>query len=136
MSLKVPYASTLKGLDLLVAAWLEGATLRLYSNNHTPADADTVGDYTECTFPGYAAISLTGWSGAALNGSNKAETVLGPQTFTGGSIVTPEDIYGIFVTDVDGDLIDAEINPAGVVSMSLAGQTYSYTPKFTLKSEF
>lgn len=136
MALKIPYDSTLEFLDSLVANLLDGADLHLYSNNHAPANADVVGDYTECTFPGYAAINLTGWPSASLDASNRASVELALQTFTGGTIITPEDIYGIYVTDAVGNLLYAELNPAGVVSMASNGQSFSYLPRFTFKSTF
>jgi len=136
VALKVPEASSVAMLEALRLAVMMDYDLRLYSNNHTPADGDDVTDYTECTFPGYAAIGMSTWSAAALNADGKAETSEVTQTFTGGAIITPQNIYGIFVTDLGGDLVYAELNPGGVVSMAVAGQTYSYLPRFTLASEF
>jgi len=137
MSLKIPYASTLVILDAIIAEILEDCTLRLYSNNHVPANADDVTDYTECTFPGYAGIPLAGWSAAALNASNKAETELPMQVFTAGVIVTPQDVYGVYVTyNVDGSLIDAELDASGPIEINSTGQSYGYLPRFTFKSEF
>jgi len=135
MAIKVPWDSSLPFLQAQIDNVLEGATLRLYSNNHTPADADDVTDYTECTFPGYLAIVLTGWNAAALNVDNKAATDLAAQIFTGGAIITPEDIYGIYVTAPGGALLYAEEDPTGPTSMALPGQTYAYTPRFTDDSE-
>jgi len=136
MALKVPELSTIPLLDALQANYLDTCVLRLYSNNHTPTDADVVGDYTECTFPGYAPINMNVWTSAVLNADDKAEIEEPIQTFTAGAIVTPQDVYGIYVTDAGGDLVYAELNPAGVVVMSVAGQTYSYLPRVTLASEF
>jgi len=137
VSLKIPYLSTLTILDAITAAILENCTLRLYSNNHVPNNADDVTDYTEASFPGYAGISLAGWSAAALNASNKAETELPIQVFTAGVIVTPEDIYGVYVTyDPDGSLIDAELDASGPITIASTGQSYGYLPRFTFKSEF
>jgi len=137
VALKVPFDASLIVLMTIRDSLLMNCTLRLYSNNHTPADGDDVTDYTEATFPGYAGIPMTTWSAAALNASNKAEVAEAAQIFTAGVIITPEDIYGIFVTDdSSGDLIYAEENPAGPVTMSAFGQTFSYLPRFTLDSEF
>jgi hypothetical protein len=136
MALKVPFAASLVFLDACILSPLTGCKLRAYSNNHAPADGDTAGSYTECTFPGYAALTLTTWSAAALDGSNKASTAVSIQTWTAGSIVTPQNVYGIYVTTSAGVLLYAELNPGGVVSISTPGQTYSYTPVFTEKSEF
>lgn len=137
MSLKIPYASTLQVQDVITAEILEDCTLRLYQNNHVPANADVVGDYTESTFPGYAGIPLAGWSAAVLNSSNKAETELPMQIFTAGVIVTPQDVYGIFVTfNPTGALVYAELDASGPITISTPGQSYGYLPRFTYKSEF
>lgn len=137
MSLKVPYASTLFLLDQIITAVLDDCTLRLYVNNHVPANGDTIADYTEATFPGYAAIPFGSWPAASLNPSNKASTELALQVFTAGVVITPEDVYGIFVThDGTGDLVYAELDAAGPVTISTPGQSYGYLPRFTLKSEF
>jgi hypothetical protein len=136
MSLKVPFAGSLKLLTAIITSSLSTAILRSYSNNHVPADGDVAATYTENTYPGYAGIALNAWSIPALDGSNKASTNMPSQVWTGGAIITPQNIYGVYVTDAGGNLLYAELNPAGVVSMAVAGQTYAYTPVFTLKSEF
>jgi hypothetical protein len=135
MALKVPTAASLVFLDGTILAVLAGAKLHSYSNNHTPAGTDTVSDYTENTYPGYAAITIPTWIAAALIGG-KASTTVAQQTWTAGSIVTPQNVYGIYVTTAAGVLLYGEINPGGVVSMAIPGQTYSYTPVFTEASEF
>lgn len=138
MALKEPYDSTLQINDTIIAALLEGGELRLYSNNHTPANGDALdgSDYTECTFPGYAAITLTGWPASSLDASNRASSQLAFQTFTAGTIVSPEDVYGIYVMSVGGDLVYAELNPGGVVSIAVTGQVFQYRPVYTHKSTF
>lgn len=136
MALKIPFASTLKINDAIIATLIEGGSLRLYSNNHPPADGDVAGDYTECTFPSYAPKTLTGWPASTLDGSNRASSALAFQTWTAGTIVSPEDVYGIFLLDVDGDLAYAELNPGGVVSIATTGQVFQYKPVFTYKSTF
>jgi len=136
MALVYAESGTLGALQAVIDEQLEGAELHLYSNNHTPLAGDTVADYDECTFDGYAAIPLVGWTAPAILLSGKAGTDLGPQTFTAGGSVTPEDVYGIYVTDSLGVLVYAELNPAGLVVMSVPGQEYSYTPVVTLVSEF
>lgn len=137
MSLKIPYDSTLMFLNNLITSLLDDCTLRLYSNNHVPANTDDVTDYTEATFPGYAAIPILSWPAASLDGSNKASTELAMQVWTAGVIITPQDIYGVFVTwDGDGSLVYAELDAAGPVSIASTGQSYGYLPRVTFKSEF
>jgi len=136
MSIKVPYLASLQYTDAVTAALLENAELCLFKNNYTPINTTILSDLTEANFTGYSRITLTGWSAAALDANNKAATSLGPQTFTCSGGATPNDIYGIFVLTSGGALLYAERNPAGAVTINTAGQTFSYTPKFTGISEF
>jgi hypothetical protein len=64
MSLKVVNGGESLALQYLVnkATTPEDLDLCLYTNNHTPADPDVIGGYTEATGFGYALITLTGAS--------------------------------------------------------------------------
>lgn len=134
MALKIPFASTLEILDAIVAAKLDGAKLRQYVNNHTPANGDVTANYTQAAYPGYAEITLTGWPAAALDGSNRASVALALRTWTAGAVVTPEDVFGIYVVSAAGNLLYAEKDPSGPITVSTAGQVTGYVPVFTYKS--
>jgi len=136
MSIKVPYGASLQYTDAIITELLDGAELALFKNNYTPINSSILSNFTEANFTGYSRITLSGWSAAALDANNKAATSLGPQTFTCSGSATPNDIYGIFVLTAGGALLYAERNPAGAVTINTAGQTFSYTPKFTGISEF
>lgn len=135
--MKVPYGASLQYVDALTAGLLHNAQLCLFKNNYSPVDATVLGDLTEADFDGYARITLSTWSAAALDGSNKASSAIASQTFTmSAPAATPNTIYGIYVLTAGGALLYAERNPAGGITMNTAGQTYSYLPRFTGKSEF
>ena len=70
----------------------QNLVLRLFKNNITPSDTDTAGTYTEATFPGYAAITLTGASWNAASGGTISYGA--QQTFTCSGTST-DDIYGL-----------------------------------------
>jgi len=78
--------------------------VRLYSNNLTPIDGTTTGDFVEATFPGYAEITYTHLDfGAAAIVANVAETVGTPApawTCSGGG---GELIYGWYMVTSDDD---------------------------------
>lgn len=112
-------------------ATLNTYVLRLYKNNHTPVDTDTVADYTEANFTGYSSIPLNAWGTAFLNGSNKGQTEMSTQFFTQTGTGTTCDVYGYYVTDGSGNLIWAELNPDGVFHMVNTGSVYEVTPKLT-----
>jgi len=123
-------------MDVMKVGLLEGAALCLFKNNYTPVGVTILIDLVECDFDGYSRINLTGWPAATLDGNNKASTELAFKTFTMTGITTPNDVYGIFVLDGLGNLLYAERNPGGPVTMNTNGQTYSYKPVFTDRSEF
>lgn len=136
MTVKVGNAAELIFLTDLIANTLNGTKLKLFQNNHTPVDADVLSDYTECTFTGYAAITLNSWSAAFTNVGNKAETDETLRTFTAGTIGTSNNVYGYYVTDAAGThLLFAELASGGPYAINTTGQTFSVQPKFTLNSE-
>ena len=118
--------------------------LKLFTNNVTPGDADTVATYTEMgAVQGYAAKTLTtgGWNaGVAGTGTgsataNKASIDYPQQTWTfdgtGGSVT----VYGYIITDNAGaTLVCAEKFSAPQV-IATAGDTIKITPKLTLGTE-
>jgi hypothetical protein len=136
MAIKVPYLAALQFTDAVITLLLDGCELALYKNNYTPINTSLLANFTECNFDGYARITLTGWPAAALDANNKAATALAAQTFTCTGAVTPNDVYGMFVVSGAGALMFAERNPSGPITINTAGQTYSYTPKFTGLTEF
>jgi len=136
VSLIVPRPSSLLFLNGIIVELLESAELCLFKNDYTPIATTVLADFTEADFDGYARIVLSGWPAAALDANDKASTELAAQTFTKSGAVTANTIYGVFVLDDVGNLLYAERNPAGGVVINTAGQTYSYLPRFTDKSEF
>ena len=104
------------------------AVLHLYQNNHTPADADTVSAYTECTFAGYAAQSITGWTTPTATGHVSRSTAT-KLTFTRTSTGTTQTVYGYYVTDAGGtNLLWAELDPSSPIPITNNGDTYAVTP--------
>lgn len=109
-------------------------TLRLFSNNHTPAAGDTIGDLTEVTGGGYAAIVLTyadwviagGDPGVALYNAFQDFLFTGP---TGGAGT----IYGYYLTNADNVLMWEERFPAESVPFTpIADSLIRVKPRFTL----
>lgn len=108
--------------------------LHLYINNHTPTDGDDVTDYTEATFGGYASIPLASWGAAFLNAANIAESDEILRTFTCTGAPLTNTVYGYYVTDSGGNLVGAELNPAGGTPITAAGQVYPVWPRVTLEN--
>ena len=105
MSLVVPNTGEVLALERFLKTSDE--TLKLFTNNITPAETDTDATYTECSITGYSAKTLTAasWTvtgGAPSDGTYAEQTF----TFTGGFGAT---VYGYFVVDAGvGTLMWAE----------------------------
>jgi hypothetical protein len=82
--------------------------IKLFSNDHTPADDDDPSDYTEATFEGYASGQLTRDGAMYTDGTDKAtqdyETITYTFTGTSGS----QTIYGWYAVNDMSVLILAE----------------------------
>ncbi|MFN4259769.1 MAG: hypothetical protein ACK4RK_10760 [Gemmataceae bacterium] len=136
MTLKVPDDSELILLDVLRGNWGD-LTLRLYQNDHTPSDDDTVADYAEADFSGYDAIPLleANWS-VATTEAGKAMTSYEEQTFEHDGGAVSNSIYGYYVVNAADELLWAERAAGAPLNMAAGGSQIKITPKFTLASEF
>src|SRR6185295_5809225 len=74
-----------------------GFMLRLFQNNFTPSKSSTVASFTEATFSGYSAQSVT-W-GAGSVSANISTALATALTFTRGIGATSNTIYGWYLTD-------------------------------------
>ena len=112
--------------------------LRLYRNDTsslsaTALEALTVGDFTEASFSGYAAATLTGGSWAAASGTSPAYTTYATQGFVSSASQPVQTIYGYFVTRVSTNTL-AWFEPfASPVDISGADQFIEVTPRLTMK---
>jgi hypothetical protein len=74
--------------------------LKLFCNNVTPADTDTLATYTEASGGGYAAITLTNGSWVVSEVSSIWQAAYAQQTFTfTGALTTNPTIYGYYIID-------------------------------------
>ena len=126
-------------------AGMENWTLKCFQNNHTPAESDVAGTYTEATFTGYSAITLNSLQSSAAWGvpslvsptgswapgsqTQVAETTYPQQTFTCSGNTTTNTIYGYYVVGAtSGTLLFAELFTMSV-NMFL-NNTIKITPRF------
>lgn len=96
-----------EGNELLLngfATYLNGepCVFHLYSNDYTPTRSDTVADYTEATVTGYAAEDVDSFGGATDLGGNVWQIQGDEITWTLDGSVTPQTLYGYYVTDQAG----------------------------------
>lgn len=131
MSLLAPSAGSSLMLQALVNKTApQDLKLKLFSNNHTPANADTAGSYTEASGFGYAAITLTGASWAVTAG-NPSSITYATQTFTFTGALG--NVYGYFLVQSASGIIEwAELFTGGPYLIQNNGDQITVTPLITL----
>lgn len=132
MPLVIPNHGEADSLDMFVGKTsLGGFTLRLFQNNITPAETDTVSTYTEATFTGYSAIALTAASWATTEGA-PTETAYAQQTFTSTAGSQSQNIYGYYLNRTTGNRIGVvERFADGPYQIVNNGDQIKVTPKIT-----
>lgn len=105
--------------------------LRLYSSNTTPAETDTAGTYTEATFTGYSAATLTGASWTITEG-NPSYAQYAQQTFTS-SAVQSQNIYGYYAQYATSNILGwSERFSDGPYAITNNGDQIKVTPYIEL----
>lgn len=106
-------------------------TMKLYSNDVTPAEANTLATYNEVAGGGYVAKTLYNGTWVITPG-NPTIAVYPVQDFLfTGPTDTPSTCYGYFVVDSDGILRWAERFPEGALPfMPILGSLVRIRPRF------
>lgn len=117
----------------------EDFVLHLFTNNVTPAETDTIAQYTELTAgqqAGYAAKTLTkaSWTVTVNGGITTAGAALGAYaqqvfTLTGSTAVN---VYGYYVTNNAGTVLLWSETFAAPFAIPIGGGTINVTPRFEL----
>lgn len=130
MAISVPDVGENLALEMLVnKTAAQNLVLKLFSSNTTPAESDVAGTYTEATFSGYTAITLTGASWGAASGGSIAYA---QQTFTHNGGGTSNSIYGYFVIQTtSGTLVYSERDGAAPFTLANNGDNVKITPTIT-----
>lgn len=117
---------------LIAKAAAENLVLRLFQSNTTPAETDTTATYTEATFTGYAAQTLTPASWAVTEGAPGSAAY--PQaTFTSTAAQAAQLVYGYYLTRVtSGRIAWSERFTDGPYSISNLNDAIRVTPIITL----
>jgi hypothetical protein len=106
--------------------------LKLYSNDKTPADADTVASYTEVTGSGYADKVLTGASWTVSSITNVATASYAQQSF---DFTGAANVYGYYVTNNAGTILlwaERFTSPTPPWMIPAGGGVVKVTPIITL----
>jgi hypothetical protein len=144
MAIKVTNEGELEMLKLVLADSANWQ-VKLYKNDHFPADDDHLADYQEAVFEGYDGTQApTGWSAPTTNGAGQAQTTANPIQFqhTAGTTACP--IYGYYViSKVTNKVLWAEDlstmsppPPSRPVTLAALGDTITITPTLLLASMF
>jgi len=132
MPLKVPNNSEVFILEyILNKTTPDDIDIRLYTNDITPSDTDTITTYTEATGFGYAMIQLVpaNWAIVAGNPSVASHTQV-TFVFTGAL----GNVYGYMVTKrASGVLMWAERFNNGPYNIQNNGDEVKITPKLSLE---
>jgi len=133
MALVIPNVSEVTLLNnMLNVATPTNTILHLYSNNLTPSSTTVVGDVTEVTSGGYAAITLTSLSWTvATSGGGITTASYAEQTF---NITTSATVYGYYITNVAGDLLWLERFTAAPLQLPGSGGQVLITSQVSLNS--
>ncbi len=128
MSLLVPTEGELIALQRLVNKGpFNDPLLKLYTNDKTPAEEDTLSDYTELNKAGYSARTLTGanWTIATSGATGYAQFAQITFTLTGQCTA-----YGYMVTNAGSTgVMWAERFSDGPYSIPSGGGTIKITPR-------
>ena len=131
MPLNVPDEGENLILEMIVnKTAAQNLVYRLFKGNITPSDTDINTTYSanESTFPGYAAVTLTGatWGAAAAGAISYAQ-----QTWTC-SGAAAESVYGYFVTQLTSTkLMWAERDVSAPFAIAVSGDAVRVTPAIT-----
>lgn len=123
-------------LATVAGAMVLPLSMHLYQNDYTPTTTDTLANYTEATYDGYAAQVMV-WASATIPtpGSGALTTWI-PLLWTPTGSITPNDIYGYYVTDAAGTLMWAERAPSPPVALNSMLTTLPITPRYGDDSAF
>jgi hypothetical protein len=94
-------------LDNYTSSLLNAGHLHLYTNDYTPDEGTTISSFTEASFAGYAAITLTSAFPGSSVASHKASATCAMQTFECTADGTLETVYGWYLTDSGNTLVYA-----------------------------
>jgi hypothetical protein len=128
MTLVIQDGGLTNKLEGLRTKWNAAAVkMHLYSNNFTPLVTSVLGDFTECTFAGYAAQDIITW-GAAAVAAHIGKITAAPNVFTRSTTGAAQNVYGYYVTDAANAVLEwGELDPAGPRVVTSAGDSVTVT---------
>jgi hypothetical protein len=94
-------------LDAMVAVGgiLNGAKLKLFSNNFTPDHLTLLTDITQADFTGYAEVTLSAWGEAFRDGGSQPKIVHVSVQYTPTGSTVSNTIFGWYLTNAAGTVL-------------------------------
>ena len=137
MAIVVPDAAERYLLNRMIkgTAGSNNWTLKLYTAiGGTPGEATVVGDFTEATFAGYTAKTLTNssWGDASTSTGTSSSTYGSSQTFTRSSTGSLEAVLGYYIVDLTATALVYYEAFAATANMANNGDSITFTPKIEL----
>ena len=120
-------------LDLITNDMV-GWTVHLYQNDRVPEREDTLADFIEATFSGYAPIELGDFDAAAV-ADHIASAAHPLVTFTHDGGAVANQIYGYYLLDAGGRIRQAERGSVSPLSMNVAGDVIHVKPVETYETK-
>jgi hypothetical protein len=100
----IPKAARMAELAAIIAAQLDGGSLRLFQND-IQIDEDTVlADFLVATFSGYANKTIAAWGDPFLDWQEVATTLTPLQTFAANASTVQNICYGLYYVTAGGAL--------------------------------
>jgi len=121
--------SRLIGIAALIAAQLDGGSLRLFQNDITPDRKTLVADLDIATYTGYANKTIATWGAPYLDVNGLASCVAPLQTFAATGDAISNTVYGAYYLDSGGDLVWA-VRFSDPWTFNSTGDTYNMVPLF------
>ncbi len=103
----------------------------LYKNDLIPTEYAAVGDFVEADFTSYAASSAIVWGASIPAPAGGYQCVGDVKQWAPTDSVTPNTIFGVFVTDVGGTVLRYAERFETPVPMASVADSLAYVPVFS-----
>lgn len=97
MAVIVVNEGRLKTLNIVQGYLGASGLVGLFTAPTAPDVTTNLAGVTPATFPGYAAVTPSGWGGAAIDANGNAAQAPSAITFTQNADDTPQDVYGWYL---------------------------------------
>lgn len=129
-----PTAQLLEILTALAAGDYAAVVMKLYQNDVTPTPLTVVGDLTEATFSGYAAVTALDYGSPYMNLDGYAEMDLPSQQFDHSAGATANNVYGMWIEKTGGGLLYAARFDSAPLPMIDATNAIVVLSRFVLRN--